>query len=873
MNVSNSTSQTKNYKIKELKVYSSTEWLADNTKKYRQVFDKNSTAYVYIEISFFNKMFENQVWDADIKMMCFENSSLPKKVCELNFKKRINKYDPIIFIREGWGNKNPGSFWKKGTYFWDIYINEEKVGTKYFYIEDFGRLSINNTFEGVVQFNGLKLYEGGNDEIMQQDRVYLKKFSAEETRYVYLEIELGNLKKDGNWHFEVFVKFFNSGKELKGQVIRLQQITVQDKVVRITAGWGSNNRGSWMQGTYTAHVIFMDQVLATVDFEMGMEFVEGLLPVYIPHSDQLIVVEDEESLTFEDVFSRLNSLVGLEEIKEKVSQHARYIQFLQLRKDKGFEENDSININAVFTGNPGTGKTTVARMMGLLYKKMGLLTSGHVIEADRVDLVGEYIGQTAPKAREVIERARGGILFIDEAYSLARSQDDSKDFGREVIEILIKEMSAGKIDFAVIVAGYPREMKQFIDSNPGLKSRFKHFFEFKDYLPQDLIEIARLKALEKEITFSPESFVILEDIIVQAYRNRDNAFGNARYIVDLLDKVKMNLGLRIMSRKSPSQLRKSDLSEIIVSDMEKLYPKKLIETARIPIDNSLLQEALKELNALTGMEPIKRQISEMVDVVKFYKKTNKKVLEKFSLHTVLIGNPGTGKTTIARIIAKIYKALGILERGHLVETDRQGLVAGFVGQTAIKTNAQIDKAIGGVLFIDEAYSLSHYGGAQGDFGGEAIQTILKRMEDDRGKFFVIVAGYPDNMDMFLKANPGLKSRFDKTIVFNDYDAGELFVIATQLLMDEGYKIQTQAKKLLSVYIDDLYKTRDKYFGNARKVRQIVLEIIKEQNLRCATVLDLEQKNIKPTWIMIEDVQKVIDQVEASEIKKKGIGFN
>jgi len=225
-----------------------------------------------------------------------------------------------------------------------------------------------------------------------------------------------------------------------------------------------------------------------------------------------------------------------------------------------------------------------------------------------------------------------------------------------------------------------------------------------------------------------------------------------------------------------------------------------------------------------------------VRLVRFYKETQKDVLKNFSLHTVFVGNPGTGKTTVARILAKIYRALGVLERGHMIETDRQGLVAGFVGQTATKTAERIEEALGGVLFIDEAYALTNKRGiAQGDFGDEAIQTLLKRMEDLRGEFFVFAAGYPENMEAFLKANPGLNSRFDKMLKFEDYSASELLEIAEFLISERKLKVSEEAKVALRDYFIGMFARRDKFFGNARSVRALVDEIVKNQNLRLAVL--------------------------------------
>ena len=864
-------SDVKPFKFKELRVYASTEWLADNKKKYRQVYDRYETTYVYAELAFFNKLFDREMWEVDILLKCF-SLKRNKELCSLQFRRKVSKYDNVVYVREGWGNKKEGAFWKKGAYYWEAHINGEKVATKYFYIEDTGA-EMDESDNPYFSLQSLRLYEGQYDDVGEDDRTYFRVFSSEETRYIYVEIILKNLNKNQSWQCELFTKFFNNAKELKGQVVRLQNVKKFDEQIKITAGWGSNVKGSWRPGKYSAELIFMDRLLATIPFEVADEFDEGITPVVLPSQVTPVFLHEDEhfSQTFEDVMAELNSLIGLRDIKKQVREHAQYIKFLHLRRDKGFEEKKEINVHSVFIGNPGTGKTTVAKMMGKLYKKMGLLTKGHVHEVDRVDLVGEYIGQTAPKVKEAIDKARGGVLFIDEAYSLARTNDDSKDFGREVIEILVKEMSNGAGDLVVIVAGYPREMRYFLDSNPGLKSRFKLYYEFADYLPQELIRISEYAMAEKEVEVMDEAKVRINEIITEAFRNRDRSFGNARFVHDLIEKAKINLALRAMAHDDPTQLTHEQLSLINKADVDAINIHDTKALPEIPVDDKLLEDSVRELDALIGMEAIKAQIKELVKLVQYYQSTGRSVLNKFYFHTVFVGNPGTGKTTVARILTKIYKALGILERGHMIETDRQGLVAGYVGQTAIKTAEKIDESMGGVLFIDEAYALTELSNRGADYGNEVIQTILKRMEDLRGQFFVFAAGYPDNMEAFLKANPGLSSRFDKILKFEDYSAEELTDIARKMIEDEGLKATSKALEHLGKYFHFIHQYRDKYFGNARMVRNVILESIKNQNLRLAAQHKEGQKANQKllTYDDVKDFQLVN---EGFVFSRKSIGF-
>ncbi len=260
----------------------------------------------------------------------------------------------------------------------------------------------------------------------------------------------------------------------------------------------------------------------------------------------------------------------------------------------------------------------------------------------------------------------------------------------------------------------------------------------------------------------------------------------------------------------------------------------------------------------------------MVKLVRFYREEGKDVLRRFSLHSVFMGNPGTGKTTVARIIARIYKALGLLERGHLVEVDKQGLVAGYIGQTAIKTAHVTDSAKGGVLFIDEAYALST--GSANDFGSEAIETLLKRMEDLRGQFVVIVAGYTEPMHHFLESNPGLSSRFDKTLVFEDYTPEELFAIALSMLKAEGLAPDEQASVHLQNYLQLLYDRRDKYFGNARSVRKVVEEVIKNRDLRLAGMPKAERTPELLDKVILADMEEFKLAEQSSDTRKR-IGFS
>ncbi|MDP2388191.1 MAG: AAA family ATPase [Bacteroidota bacterium] len=875
-----------NYKFKSIQTYSSDEWMSGSTKKYRNVFERDEVNYLRVEFAFFNKLFDENDWNCKVELKAFD-ITLPnekKELCNLDSQKTISKDENIFYLRDGWGNKEYGTYWKKGKYLWEAYIDGVLAGSHEFFINEIGLVTKTQNPYFSVEY--LKLYPGGYEgwETPKDKRKYLTKINRNTTQYLWVEFRIKNLS-NLEYNYELFFNFYDDAGQKKGQVTREGKIEPGKPEFTYTfdAGWGNETAGSWKDDKYTVEVIFMDTLIAAVTFESGEEDVEGI-PELISTIEQTISAtgattktgttgtskgNEEETKTLEDLLTELDALIGLDSVKKSIRENIDYLKFAKLRQEKGFKDSSKISLHSIFTGNPGTGKTTVVKMLGKIYQKMGLLSKGHVHEVDRTALVGEFIGQTAPRTKKAIEEARGGILFIDEAYSLARSGEDSKDFGKEVIEVLLKEMSDGKGDIAIIGAGYPKEMEDFINSNPGLKSRFSHYFHFDDYLPEELYAIAVYAAKNKEVKLMADADNFLKEQLIEAYRKRDDSFGNARFVHGIVEEAKMNMGIRLMKLPNINDLSKEDFEIITLEDLRPIFAANERKKLKLAVNDKHLQEAMSELNELVGMDNIKQEVNELVKLVRFYNDIGKDVMNKFSLHSIFTGNPGTGKTTLARIIGKIYKALGLLERGHVVEVDREGLLAGYVGQTAIKTADRIDEAMGGILFIDEAYALSD-GMDKNNFGQEAIEVILKRMEDQRGKFGVIAAGYPDNMSKFVEANPGLKSRFDKTFHFYDYLPEQMMLISKFMLHKEGLKANEEAEEHMLEYFTNLYEQRDKFFGNARSVRQMVVEAVKNQNLRMASLEAAGRTPKELETLKLEDVSEFV--FEKVETQKPSLGF-
>jgi SpoVK/Ycf46/Vps4 family AAA+-type ATPase len=346
---------------------------------------------------------------------------------------------------------------------------------------------------------------------------------------------------------------------------------------------------------------------------------------------------------------------------------------------------------------------------------------------------------------------------------------------------------------------------------------------------------------------------LLKKYFIKVYRNRDKTFGNARLVRDLYENSLRNQLLRIAD--IPVEERHEEvLKYILIDDVsEFLSHKEEKEPVKVEIDQEQLNIHLKALNELTGLQSVKKSVDRLISslkVAKLRKQRGRKVIPK-NLNSVFIGNPGTGKTTVARLISSIYKEMGILEKGHLIEVDRSGLVAGYQGQTSSKTNEVINKSLGGTLFIDEAYMLTR--GAS-EFGHEALDTLLKRMDTEQDKFIVIVAGYKEGMKEFLDSNPGLKLRFPNIFTFEDFIPRQLIEIANTISEKSGYKLDEGAWQLLLEIFTKLFNERNNNFGNIKTVKNILYKAISNQEERILSLFEPDDNDL--TTITYEDVKNI-----------------
>jgi SpoVK/Ycf46/Vps4 family AAA+-type ATPase len=520
-------------------------------------------------------------------------------------------------------------------------------------------------------------------------------------------------------------------------------------------------------------------------------------------NEQSNIIVQEAAKPVDALLAELDAMVGLQEVKTQIHQIVNLAKVQKDRIAKGLTP-EIFDLNMVFLGNPGTGKTTVARLYGQILKALKVLPSGHLLETSRGDLVGGYVGSTTVKTRERIDEATGGILFIDEAYALS-DERGSNDYGREAVNELTAQMEARRGKLAVIVAGYPAKMGQFLASNEGLKSRFRDPVLFPDMSNADLLGALVEMAKQATREFEPGALAAAKQRIDEMPRG--DGFGNVREMRKLFSVIKERHAARYVAGAGE-------------------VPLNLLAEEDVPTgfagepDEVRFQQSMRYLDQLVGLGNVKSLINSLANQIRHsnaIRAAGKEVILPNVGHMAFVGSPGTGKTSAARSIGEVFASLGYLRSGHVVYANRSTLVAEWVGQTAPKVRKAVQEALDGVLFIDEAYAL--IADTINDFGGEAVATLLDEMEKYSKRVVVVLAGYPEEIDKFLNANPGFKSRVPHKVVFEDFSEEELVAVVKSQTIERHLKISDQAAVLLGKRVYSLRKADG--FANARTVRNLL----------------------------------------------------
>ena len=378
--------------------------------------------------------------------------------------------------------------------------------------------------------------------------------------------------------------------------------------------------------------------------------------------------------------------------------------------------------------------------------------------------------------------------------------------------------------------------------NTELLENIINYNNFNKALSKDNLKIINEDMFGDGSSFNTDYMDVLNDIFSNNQKGDEKSIDDSNHYSQDSTLQKFKEGLKNSSSYNPDA--SEDSQGIKEENMEDT-----VSEAEEEKEEESLEDILAKLNKLVGLENVKKDVNSLINLIQIRKIREERGIKQpdMSLHLVFSGNPGTGKTTVARLLGEIYSKLGILSKGHLVETDRSGLVAGYVGQTAIKTQDMIKEAMGGILFIDEAYSLSAAKG-ENDFGQEAIDTILKAMEDNREDFIVIVAGYPKLMDDFLHSNPGLESRFNKHLNFEDYNPQELFDIFVSMEEGSSLKLDKKAEEFLKGHFEDVYECRGDNFANGRYVRNIFEKVLSNQANRLVKNEDISDDDLNTLTI-------------------------
>lgn len=555
--------------------------------------------------------------------------------------------------------------------------------------------------------------------------------------------------------------------------------------------------------------------------------------------------------------ARLDKMAGLEKVKEKIYSLMNFHKLQQMRSAAGLPVKQPA-LHARFLGNPGTGKTTVARLLGQIYKEMGLLSSGHVVLEERKNLIGRYYDSEAQAVENALNRAKGGILLIDEAYNLY-VESDEKDPGRRILEYLLTALSdENNRDWMLILAGYPEEMTAMLKSNPGIDSRVGEVFVFEDLSVDNLLQIADLYCDDNKYELSEEAREKLKSVISRDIVAKGKNFGNGRYVNKLLERaISTRMATRLSKIASPTydQLVTIEADDIPVTwdDDTRISSGKFDEEA---IDN-----AMKRLDALVGLGKVKSAIHNFVNVSRYLNSQGERFRGKGLLKWNFTGNTGTGKSTVAQILADILKAMNLVQNSELTEVKGEEIfnVSDYECNEVIR-NA-VRKSRKGVLFIDG--DAPDFRSGQYRMTSEQIRFKLANLVSEDNASGALIISECSTADLSIAhslASNGIYD-FDHTFIFDDYSEEELYSILLQCLDKYRTQVSDEAESIVKEYIRNLCANRNLAFANARTMKNLSRAIFEKVILRLSEGTDTDAERI----VLASDVESFVWKKISSRI--------
>lgn len=691
------------------------------------------------------------------------------------------------------------------------------------------------------------------DNLNLVKRTYVLQFEGNRTKYIAAEIHLQNpFFNIQDYSYKGLTIWFLDDEEVGRNKFNFDT-KKEWEIIEFVQSWGTPIPGFWKNGEARVEIYLDDNLICkhaipiaskqivifqNLNYSDSENF--NKLVTSQPKNVEQAAHRTNSNVLDADMLQELNSLVGLKHLKQSLTDFITYLNFIQERKTRGVETDEQLYTHCIFLGNPGTGKTTVARLLGKYFKAIGLLENGHVVEVDRSGLVGEYIGQTALKTENVINQALGGILFIDEAYSL-KHNNSGQDFGQEAIDILLKRMEDQKNEFVVIAAGYPDLMKSFIESNPGLKSRFTHIFSFDDYSSDELVNILKIFASKERYKITEEAEQILKNKLESISLEKDESFGNARFIRNIFTNSKIQLSKRF--QKLPDDEKNfSSLNVISAEDIIEAFYDHSKNNSGSSINIDRMEKYLSEFNNLAGLNEVKTTFNRLLAGLKLEKLKKDRLISSNSrnLNSIFISTPGLGTSHVARIIGKIYKELSLLKNGHLIEIHSNTFSQLNKSESFIRLEKIFDEAMGGIILVNQAVLTLN---AIHNFSDSLLQELLKNLYLSNNKLVTILSGTREEIADLFDAVPLLPNQFPNFFVFDEYSSRQLLDIALNICQKKNYQLDEGAWQELLELVLLQRKNNKQNFSNARTIKEIINKAIEKQEERILSLAEIKDEEL------------------------------